>query len=307
MKLPMNPIRLFPALLLSWSLAHGKAPVLKLEGARSEVYKTASNTELRLYIFEPAGHDPANDRSPAIVFFFGGGWNSGTPVQFEQHARYLARRGMVAAVADYRVKSRQKTSPRECVADGYSAVRYLRQNASRLGIDPKRIAAGGGSAGGHVAAATGMCDNLEDPNEVLEESISAKSNALVLFNPVYDNGPDGYGHGRIKEWFPAISPAHNITKDDPPAIVFLGTKDSLIPVATAENFQKTMKEAGIKSDLHLYEGQTHGFFNEKRGGVEVFADTLRKMDAFLAELDYLKGEADEKAIQSVSGKGGLPK
>jgi acetyl esterase/lipase len=300
----MNPIPLLIALATTVTASAG---TVSFKDARSEVYKTASDTNLRLYFYDPEGHDPKRDRRPAIVFFFGGGWSSGSPAQFEQHACYLAQRGMVAVVADYRVKSRQKTSPRECVADGHSAVRYLRQNARRLGIDPDRIAAGGGSAGGHVAATTGMCDGLEDPDDMLEETISAKSNALVLFNPVYDNGPKGYGHSRVKEWFPAISPAHNISRDDPPAIVFLGTKDNLIPVATAKKFQADMEKVGLKSELHLYEGQPHGFFNESRGGPEVFADTLRKMDTFLVEVGYLEGTADEKAIKAVSGKGGLRK
>ena len=63
---------------------------------------------------------------------------------------------------------------------------------SRLGIDPKRIAAGGGSAGGHVAAATGVCNGFEDPDDSNAE-VSSKADALLLFNPVYDNGPEGYG------------------------------------------------------------------------------------------------------------------
>lgn len=276
-----------------------KTTKLDLEGATAEVYKNASGDDLYLYIFNPEGHDPAKDQRPAIVFFFGGGWNGGTPTQFEQHSRYLASRGMVAMVADYRVKSRQGTSPRECVADGKSAVRYIRKNAKRLGIDPDRIAAGGGSAGGHVAAATGFCDGLDDPAEA-DSKVSSKANALALFNPVYDNGPKGYGHERAKEWFPDISPAHSITKDDPPAIVFLGTKDSLIPVATGEKFDADMKAAGLKSELHLYEGKPHGFFNEAKGGYDTFADTVRKMDAFLAGLGYLEGEADDAGIKAVS-------
>ena len=147
------------------------SPALQFKGASSEVYKEASGTKLRLYIFNPAGHKPADNR-PAIVFFFGGGWNGGTPKQFEPHARYLASRGMVALLADYRVKSRQGTSPFECVKDGKSAVRWIRKNSSRLGIDPSRIAAGGGSAGGHVAAATGTVPGLEEKGE--DPSISAQ-------------------------------------------------------------------------------------------------------------------------------------
>lgn len=282
--------------------ASGQNEAPALPGARVEVYKRASGDELRLHFYEPQGHDAAKDRRPAIVFFFGGGWNGGTPAQFEQHARYLASRGMVAVCADYRVKSRQGTTPRECVADGKSAVRWIRANAPGLGIDPGRLAAGGGSAGGHVAAAAGFCDGLDDPADEQPE-VSSKPDALVLFNPVYDNGPEGYGHDRVKEWFPAISPAHNIGRDDPPAVVFLGTKDPLIPVATAERFHADMEAAGLKSELHLYEGRPHGFFNESKGGTEVFLDTLRKMDAFLVELGYLAGEADEAAMKAVSRGG----
>ncbi|MEM7560804.1 MAG: alpha/beta hydrolase fold domain-containing protein, partial [Planctomycetota bacterium] len=152
--------------------------------AVAEVYKKASGDDLWIYRFDPEGHDPKEDKRPAAVFFFGGGWNGGTVTQFEQHAKYLASRGMVAFVADYRVKSRQKTTPNACVADGKSAVRWIRENATRLGVDPDRIAAGGGSAGGHVAATTGICDGLDDASDV-DSKVSSKSNALLLFNPVY--------------------------------------------------------------------------------------------------------------------------
>jgi len=138
-------------LLTSFSPAETKKE--NFPGAIAEIYKQASGDELYLYLFNPEAHDASKDQRPAIVFFFGGGWNGGTPSQFVQHSEYLASRGMVAVVADYRVKSRQNTTAKECVADGKSAVRFLRENAVRLGIDPNRIAAGGGSAGGHVAAA----------------------------------------------------------------------------------------------------------------------------------------------------------
>lgn len=287
------------AVALASTTSRAETTKLELEGARAEVYKTASGDDLYLYFFEPEGHDPAKDKRPAIVFFFGGGWNGGTPTQFEQHSRYLAKRGMIGICADYRVQSRQKTSPRECVADGKSAVRFIRANAERLGIDPDRLAAGGGSAGGHVAATTGFCDGLDDPADA-NPKVSSKPNALVLFNPVYDNGPTGYGNSRVTEWFPQISPAHNISKDDPPTIVFLGTKDSLIPVATAEKFKADMDAVGVKSVLHLYEGQAHGFFNEAKGGTENFLDTLKKMDTFLVETGFLSGSADEAAMKAVS-------
>ena len=118
----------------------------------AEVYKHASGDDLWIYRFQPEYHDPSVDRRPAVVFFFGGGWNGGSVHQFEKHATYLAQRGIVAFLADYRVKNRQGVTPDDCVRDGKSAVRWIRVNASRLGVDPEKIAAGGGSAGGHVAA-----------------------------------------------------------------------------------------------------------------------------------------------------------
>lgn len=287
------------ALLLGVSSLCAETTKLDLAGASAEIYKKASGDDLYLYIFSPEGHDPANDKRPAMVFFFGGGWNGGSPTQFEQHCRYLASRGMIGVVADYRVKTRQQTGPKECVQDGKSAVRYLRTHAARLGIDPDRLAAGGGSAGGHVAAAAGMIDGLEEPGEATE--LSSKPNALALFNPVYNNGPEGgWGHAVVKDYWQEISPAHNISKDDPPAIVFLGTKDALIPVAIAEKFDADMKAAGVKSELHLYEGQAHGFFNESKGGSENFLDTLRKMDKFFVALGYLEGGPTAAQIKAVS-------
>lgn len=293
------------AFLAFASTAFAKTEKLDLPGSRAEIYKKASGDDLYAYIFEPKEHDPAKDKRPAIVFFFGGGWVGGSPVQFEQQARYLAGRGMVAICADYRVKSRQNATPDQCVADGKSAIRWVRKNAARLGIDPGKIAAGGGSAGGHVAAAAGMCDGLDDPADP-DPQVSSKPDALVLFNPVYDNSPEGWGHAAAKPWFPQISPAHNITEDDPPAVVFLGAKDDLIPVDTAEKFRAAMVAAGLKSDLHLYPGKAHGFFNERKGGTETFLDTIRKMDAFLAGLGYLNGPPDEAAVKAAS-KNSVPR
>ncbi len=278
----MKPLLTAVLLLALPTLASAAKPP-KLEGARVETYKTVGDVELAIHIFEPEGHQ-ASDQRPAAVFFFGGGWNGGTVTQFERHCRYLASRGMVGMVADYRVKSRNKTTPFECVKDGKSAVRWIRTNAERLGVDPKRIAAGGGSAGGHVAAATGTVTGLDEKGE--STSVSAVPNALLLFNPVYDNGPDGYGYSRVEPRHEEISPMHNIRKGMPPAIVFLGTKDKLIPVATGEAFKKKMEAVGSRSELFLYEGSPHGFFNKS----PYYEKTVFEMDRFLTSLGYLKGK-----------------
>ena len=261
----------------------GQAP--SIPGATSHVYKTVGDVKLKLYVYQPKRSN-ASARRPAAVFFFGGSWNGGTPRQFQEHASYLASRGMIGIVADYRVKNRQGTSPFECVEDGKSAIRWLRTNSRRLGIDPNRLAAGGGSAGGHVAAATATVPGLNATTDNLE--ISSRPNALLLFNPVYDNGPGGYGHSRVKDRFREISPLHNIRKGMPPAIVFLGTSDKLIPVETGRTFKKQMEAVGSRSELFLYKDQPHGFFNRRRSP-EHFLATVTEMDRFLKSLGYLDG------------------
>ena len=258
-----------------------------IKGVDHMVYKEASGSKLLLNVFYPEGHDAKKDKRPAIVFFFGGGWSGGNPAQFAPHCEYLASRGMVAMSADYRVRSRQGTPPFECVKDGKSAVRWIRQNAKKLGIDPERLAAGGGSAGGHVAAATGTVPGLEEEGEDL--SVSSKPDALVLFNPVYDNGPKGYGHSRVADRYKDISPIHNIRKGTPPAIVFLGDQDKLIPVSTAEKYKALMEKVGSRSDLHVYAGQPHGFFNKGKKG-NYYEKTVLEMDKFFLSLGWLKGK-----------------
>ena len=257
-------------------------PKEQAQPTRSIVYKTVGDVELKLHVFE-SSNGPKTNR-PAIVFFFGGGWNGGKPSQFYPHCDHLAQLGMVAMSAEYRVKSRNKTTPFECVQDGKSALRWVRTHAEELGIAPNRIAAGGGSAGGHVAAATGTVPGLNEEGE--DTTVSCRPDALVLFNPVYDNGPDGYGHDRVKDRYQEISPMHNLDKQTPATIVFLGTKDHLVPVKTAEAYRDKMKALGIKSELKLYQGEGHGFFNPGKG--DSYPQTLVEMDEFLTELGFLK-------------------
>ena len=256
----------------------------------SRVYKKVADRELTLNVFNPPDWK-ASDQRPAIVFFHGGGWVGGSPKQFLKHSEYLSTRGMVAIEADYRhIAKGDKGPPTDCVHDAKSAMRWVRSHAAELGIDPKRIAAGGGSAGGHLAAFVGLVDGLDDPSDDLK--VSAKANALALFNPVFDNGPEqGWGRERVGNRFKEFSPAHNISADDPPAIVFLGTQDKLIPVAVVERFKANMEKAGVRCEAKFYEGQGHGFFNPGKGGKdEFFYQTLMETDKFLTSLGWLKGE-----------------
>lgn len=250
------------------------------------VYKTIDSTRLALNIFYPPNYKKGQVL-PAIVLFFGGGWINGSVKQMEPQAKHFAEvDGMIAITADYRVASRQKTTPFDAVRDAKSAIRFVRSKAADLGIDPKRLAAGGGSAGGHIAAAADLTD-LEEPNE--DKLISARPDALVLFNPVFNNGPDNYGYERIGNRYLEISPFHNIKKGAAPTIAFFGTKDKYVPVATAELYKQVMEANGSRCDLFFYEDQNHGFFNYKAGtDNKYFNLTMQEADKFLKSLGYVQ-------------------
>ncbi|RYG62664.1 alpha/beta hydrolase, partial [bacterium] len=159
--------------------------------------------QLHLNVFEPVGHKKT-DKTPVFVFFYGGGWNSGNPNVLSEHCAYFASRGIVAIAPEYRVKNREGTTPFECVADGKSAIRYVRAHAAELGIDPNRVVAAGTSAGGHVAASAAIILGLDEKGEDLK--VSSVPNALVLYNPVVDTSPEGFGNKRLQDRWREISP-----------------------------------------------------------------------------------------------------
>jgi acetyl esterase/lipase len=273
--------------LLSIALSCGLGPwchAAETPVGQMRVYKKVDNRELRLYIVNPAAWQPTDQR-PALVLFHGGGWTGGSPAQFNDQATYLAQRGLVCIQVEYRLVKDVPGPPIHCVQDAKSAMRWVRSHAAELGVDPDRIGAGGGSAGGHLAAFVGLVQGQDDPQDDLQ--VSPKANSLVLFNPVFDNGPDGgWGQQRVGDRTKDFSPAHNISADDPPAIVFLGRNDALIAVSVVERFQANMTGANVRCETRYYEGQSHGFFNKDPWK----AITLAEADRFLTSLGWLKGE-----------------
>lgn len=219
-------------------------------------YKKTPQGELSLHVFYPEA--AATAKKPAIIFFFGGGWATGTPEQFYRECSFFASRGWVAICAEYRIRSKHGTTPFESVADGKSAIRWVRSHAAFLGIDPDRIVAAGASAGGQIAAATAALAGLDDPSD--DMSVSPRPQALFLLYPVIDNGPGGFGTKEIGDRFREFSPMHNITSSFPPSIVFLGTKDRYIPVATGKEFQSRIKAAGGLCELFLIKDAGHPIY-----------------------------------------------
>ena len=249
--------------------------------AKSFTYKTTKQGELTLKAYFPAAWH-SEEKRPAIVFFFGGGWTNGTPAQFEPQAKYLADRGMVAFCADYRVKARHGVSPEVCVEDAKSAIRWVRQNAAKLGIDPNKIVGSGGSAGGHIAACTALCPGFDNQEE--NQAISSKPNVLLLFNPVLNfNVADLQKRvGDDAVLAKAISPTQHLAKASPPTLLFFGKEDRLL--TQGEEFMQRSKELGLRAEIFLADGVGHGFFNKSPW----LATTIKRADEFLVALGYLQ-------------------
>lgn len=278
----MKPILVVLLCLLGTRLCAQVSYPPKLEGARVETYRTIGDTELKLWIF---GEPEAGKPKPAIVFFFGGGWSKGSPEQFEKQARHFAQRGMIAITADYRVRSRQGVKVVECVKDAKAAIAWVRENAGRLGIDPGRIAAAGGSAGGHIAACTGTITGFGSDE---------RPNAMILFNPVCTlaaiadwQPPKTWAGDRAENFgveMAVISPAHHIGPHTPPTLILHGTADTTVPYDSVVAFERVMQKEGRPCKLVGYDGAGHGFFNQGEG----YRKTLAEADAFLVGLGWIK-------------------
>jgi acetyl esterase/lipase len=240
------------------------------EPTKKIIYKKFGDKELLLHVFEPPGHK-ATDKRPAIVLFHGGGWSIGDPTKCYAQCAYLAQRGMWAASGQYRLKPEDAKKIGDCVDDAKAAVRYMREHAKELGIDPERIAAGGGSAGGHIAAGAALLPETDAKGKAVSAKPDplGKPNLLVLFNPALG------GNYLDFKYF---------TKETPPSILFYGTKDWMVKLGPECVAQA--KKVGFSVEVYTAEGQPHGFFRLQPW----FDRTMYQADRFLAKNGYLKGD-----------------
>jgi acetyl esterase/lipase len=245
------------------------------------IYKSIDNVKLKLYIFDPA--EVNLKPVPVIVFFHGGGWKRGDPSQFYRHCQYLASQGILAISAQYRLLS-DKITVRDCVTDGKSAIRWLRQNAKKFNIDPNLIAAAGGSAGGHIAACTALIDKYDETSEDLK--ISSKPNALILFNPALDITILKITPILGEEPF-NLSPAHHLDKTLPPTLIMHGTADTAVPIESVRKFSRHAGKIGCNCHLVEFKGRPHAFFNYSKSK-EDFQTCLDEVEDFLVSLGYIK-------------------
>ena len=233
------------------------ATPITLPGAEMYIYRDGQPEPMRLHVFKPRNWKP-EDRRPALVFFFGGGWTRGTPERSASYGKWAAMLGMVGIAPDYRTKERFGTTPLESVADGRAAVRWIEDHADKLGIDSKRIVVGGSSAGGHVALWTAI--EHTPPGSATNEAPRVKPFALILVSPVSDTSSGtGYTPKRFGDKAEALSPVHQLDAKMPPMLLFHGDADTTVTNRQSIALHDKLVAGSNVCEFITVPGGNHGF------------------------------------------------
>ena len=256
----------------------GKVPVANrfapippnVEITRDVAYGHTGQRSLLLDLYSPKD---ANGSSPAIIFIHGGSWRGGKKEDYRPYALHYAAMGYVVASIQYRL-SGEAPFP-AAVHDVKAAVRYMRAEASRHGVDPKRIGVAGGSAGGHlsmmvaysadvkeldgdsghpaVSSQVRCIVNLYGPTDMTSayaQAVSRTNKAVsAFFEGTYDEHPDAYAAG---------SPIRYLTQDDPPTLILHGTIDALVPIDQADILAAKLTELKVPYVYDRLPGWPHG-------------------------------------------------
>ncbi|MCX7751157.1 MAG: alpha/beta hydrolase, partial [Candidatus Bipolaricaulota bacterium] len=250
------------------------------------IYKSTPQGALKLVVTFPADGRPG-DRRPGVVFFSGGAWAHSLINQFKEHAEYFAGRGLIAVRVDYRGWQSHGTGPDKAVEDARSAMRWLRAHATELGLDPERLAAGGSSAGGHLAACTATPVAPDDPADDLR--LSSAPNALLMINCVVDFR-EMEDTEKFRERVPGggemaarLSPILHLGPGWPPTLILDGDRDRWFGLA--QRFVDILTSYGVRAELWIAPGEGHPFSHSSPWREAAIA----KMDEFLASLGWLAG------------------
>ncbi len=240
-----------------------------LPGAETFVLRQAEPQPVRLHVFKPKDWK-ASDHRPAFIWFFGGGFVSGTPLQSAGWAKRAAKLGMVGVAPDYRTARRWPgTNATATVADARAALRWVQDHAAELGVDPERVVVGGGSAGGHLALWTGITGT--PPGLDVAEAPKFKPVALLLNCPAADTSKtSGMRGDRFKGFDPdAFSPLQNLDVKMPPVLLIHGDADVTVPYAHAVALDKALTASGNVCEFVTVPGGTHKFSSDPEWRVKV--------------------------------------
>ena len=245
---------------------------------RDLVYAKYGSRELMLDLYLPKV--PTNTPIPCIMVIHGGGWRSGDKQRFAKQAAYLADKGFAAACIGYRLMPEVQIL--DCIKDCKASVRWVRANAGKYGIDPDRIGAIGGSAGGHLVAALGTSYKAEKlEGEGGNAGISSRVQAVVAMAAVTDFNAFGSSKMTLdKETASLIAPVTYVDKDSAPILLLHGDADKLVPLQQSELLATKYKAAGAAAETFVFKGGPHGFWNTG----STFDETMEKATTFFRKV-----------------------
>jgi acetyl esterase/lipase len=256
------------------------------------VYAKVGSRELHLDLFLPKnGSGPF----PAVIYIHGGGWSAGSKNAFRRQAAYMATKGFAGACIQYRLSGEAKYPA--ALYDSKAAVRWVRANAASYRIDPNRIGAAGGSAGGHLVAMLGTTiDMPEFESSEGNSGVSSRVAAVAGFNPAVDLadfGKRGAGagdnavtqflgapYGEKPDLWKSASPSYYVSAKSAPMLFLHGDSDSTVPYRQSVEMMEKLKANGVRAELFTAPGANHGFFNSPPW----FEPTLRRMEEFFTSV-----------------------
>jgi acetyl esterase/lipase len=227
---------------------------------RDIVYAKYGEREVKLDLYLPK--KTASEKIPCVVVIHGGGWRSGDKTRFAAIAIRLAEQGFAAACIGYRlIPEVQMPAP---VLDCKAAVRWVRANASKHGIDPNQIGAIGGSAGGHLVAMLGT--SYKEPKlegDGGNAGVSSRVQAVVAMATPADLTRMAERTGTDKEVVKLASPITHVDKDSAPTLLLHSDADKTVPMEQSEMLLKKFQEAKVPTELQKM-GASHAFWNDPK-------------------------------------------
>lgn len=250
-----------------------------IPGTDSYTYKHTAKRDLRVHVLRPLG----KATGAAVVAFSIGGWMFGRADGFLANGEQLAARGLTVIMPDIRNYCRDRANVVDEIADANAAMRWARDHAVELGIDPRRIAAAGGSSGGHIALSTAMFPEIGAGGGSGE---SSQPSILLLFFPCVDPTAEveqAVSAPALGDFAASVSPLLKLDERGlPPMLVLQGTDDPLY--SDVNKFCDRAKALGDACEYHEYRDAKHGFL---RPGQAHYEDGMADLAAYLERLGYI--------------------
>jgi acetyl esterase/lipase len=231
-------------------------------------YATVNGTVLHLDVYEPP--ERGHQTRPAVVLIHGGAWTSFDKSTMSGMGRFLSHSGFVAFAVDYRLFNGAENRWPAQLDDVQRAVRWVRANAAKYGVNPDRIGAFGHSAGAQLAALLGMEDTRDNSDPGLAK-YSSKVQAVVDvsgpadFTTDHDADRDafltsflGADYEKHPELWREASPVFHVAKTDAPFLIVHGTQDQDVPISQSQELYDKLHSTGVPVSL-IKVGDVHTF------------------------------------------------